>query len=110
MVKGAEYRFVFTVINKKTGQPITDPELVADIRLALGSSASKDPLKGYKVNDGITALGDGKYRIVISPEDTLLLPDTGRALLQGFTLPFRKSVKFDLGNITKNLANSLADE
>ncbi len=107
MVKGAEYRFVFRIGNRQTGAPITDPELVSNITLALGSSASSNPIKGYSLENGITSLGDGRYKIVLAPEDTLLLPDTGRAMLQGFTLPFRVSLKFDLGSITTNLANKL---
>lgn len=111
MVRGADYNFVFTVKNRGTGQPVVDPSIVADIRLALGSSASKQPIKGYSVGSGIQSLGDGRFSIAILAVDTLRLPDAGKAYLQGFVLPVGKSLKFDLGNITTNLANNLpADE
>ena len=109
MVRGADYAFTFTVKNKTTGLPITGPELVNDFDLVLRSSASRVSLIRYSINSGVEALGDGKYKVTIPAADTLLLPTSGRAFLEGFTLPVRKSIKIDLGSISDNQANYPVD-
>ena len=105
MVRGADYAFTFTVKNKTTGEPITNPDLVASLELVLKSSTEKVSLKKYSLNNGIKSLGEGKYRISIPGQDSLLLPTVGRALLEGFTLPVKRSIKIDLGPIQDNQAN-----
>ena len=110
MVRGADYAFTFTVKNKTTGLPITDPTLVSTVELVLRSSAERKGLKKYTESQGITSLGNGQYKITIPAADTLLLPTTGKAFLEGFTLPVKRSVKVDLGSISDNQANYPIDE
>lgn len=105
MVRGADYNFTFTVKNKTTGQPIVDPSLVNGMELVLTSSKEKKTLKEYSLGNGIESLGEGKYKITISADDTLLLPTIGRALLEGFTVPVRRSVIIDMGVIGDNQSN-----
>ena len=109
MVRGADYAFTFTAKNRTTGLPITDPELVNDFDLVLRSSASRVSLKRYTIASGIEPLGEGKYKITIPAPDTLLLPTSGRAFLEGFTLPVRKSIRIDLGSISDNQSNYPVD-
>jgi len=106
MVRGAEYSLVFSAKNKATGEAITDADLVNDIELVLCHSGSSVGVKKYNVESGITALGNGQYKLEIPKEDTLLLPTKGTAFLEGFILPVRKSIKINLGNITDNKANA----
>jgi hypothetical protein len=105
MVRGAEYRLLLPVKNKATGELITDPELVADIELVLRHSGSSVGVKRYMVDEGVEDLGDGTFKLTIAAEDTLLLPTKGKAFLEGFVLPCKKSIKIDLGNISDNTAN-----
>lgn len=110
MVRGAKYSLVLSAKNKTTGEAITDPTLVNDIELVLCHSGSTVGVKRYKVESGITAFGNGQYKLEISEEDTLLLPTKGTAFLEGFILPVRKSIKINLGNITDNKANAETPE
>lgn len=110
MVRGADYAFTFTAKNKTTGLPITDPALVSSVELVLRSSAERKGLVKYTDDNGITSLGNGQYKVTIPAADTLLLPTTGKAFLEGFTLPIKRSVKIDLGSISDNQANYPIDE
>lgn len=109
MVRGADYAFTFTAKNKTTGLPITDPELVAGVELVLRSSAERVSLKRYTMDSGVEALGEGKYKVTIPAADTLLLPTSGKAFLEGFTLPVKRSIKIDLGSISDNQSNYPVD-
>ena len=110
MVRGADYAFTFTAKNKTTGLPITDPALVNSVELVLRSSAERKGLKKYTDGNGITSLGNGQYKVSIPAADTLLLPTTGKAFLEGFTLPVKRSIRIDLGSISDNQANYPVDE
>jgi len=105
MVRGADYEFSVTIKNKGTGLPITDPELINGLEVVLRSSASRNAVKKYTVGSGIEAIEPGRYKITVPSAHTLLMPTTGRAFLEGFTLPVRRSIKIDLGNVTDNQIN-----
>lgn len=105
MVRGAKYKLIFLPKNKATGELITDTDLVDDIELVLFHSGSANAVKKYNKSNGVEAMGDGRYTLTISDADTLLLPLVGKAFLQGFILPIKKSIKLDLGNITDNKSN-----
>jgi hypothetical protein len=105
MVRGAEYTLAITVRNKENGEPITDPLVVSGLELALRSSASRVSVKEYAINSGIVSIGDGTFKITLQATDTLLLPATSRAYLEGFTVPKKRSIKIDLGTVYDNQKN-----
>ena len=103
MTRGAIYPLRIRLTNKHDGSPI-DPTLVEDIRFTLHSSASRIGLVEYSLGNGITT-DEAGYLLTITRPHSLLLPTKGRAGLDWFILPFYRSVKIDMGNITDSKAN-----
>lgn len=105
MVRGAK---IDIGVSFRTGEgsPIGE-DLISDIQLDLYSTANKATIAAsVSLGDGITREGVGVYRIIISGEDTLKLPTTGTALLEGWLLPTKKKIVFDFGSIKDNIKNN----
>ena len=105
MVRGAK---IDIGVSFRTGEgsPIGE-DLISDIQLDLYSTANKATIAAsVSLGNGITREGVGVYRIIISGEDTLKLPKTGTALLEGWLLPTKKKIVFDFGTIKDNIKNN----
>ncbi len=110
MVRGADYSYLIAVKNRDTGQPVDDPELVNGIELVLTSSIDRQPFKVYDMERGIEELRPGVFRVEVKSADTLLLPLTGKAVLEGFTVPVKRPITLDLGVIRDNAINHQPNE
>lgn len=107
MVRGAPFRKTVSIRNLQSGE-LVDDSIAGDIELVLYSTANNVVLKRYDSQSGVgvTKIAQATFSLDIPAEDTLLLTMPGNARLDGFLLPSRKSVKFNLGKIVDNLANS----
>ena len=104
MVRGAKIKLRVS-LKSSNGEPTPD-SLVNDIKLSLYSTADKTSIaKSVSVGSGVTKESDGVYLIEIAETDTIKLPKTGTALLEGWLLPARKKVVFKLGQIKDNVKN-----
>ena len=105
MVRGAK---IDLGVNFRTedGSPIGE-DIINDIQLDLYSTADKAVIAAsVSLANGITREGIGAYRISIPGADTLKLPKTGTALLEGWLLPVQKKIVFDFGQIKDNIKNN----
>jgi len=105
MVRGADYNFIIRVKNRATGQLIDDPELVDGLIMVLTSSVDRKPFKRYVLGDGIEKIEPGMFKVSIPSDDTLSLPPSSTAILEGFTLPVKHPIRINLGVVSDNAAN-----
>jgi hypothetical protein len=104
MVRGANIKIRVRLKNS-LGEP-TPESIVSDIQLDLYSTADKSNIaKSVKLSDGVTKESSGVYIIEISGDDTIKLPKTGSALLEGWLMPVKKKVVYRLGQIKDNIKN-----
>lgn len=104
MVRGAKFSLQVTFTNA-AGEP-TPEEVINDMQLSLYSSDDKTTIaKEVSVGNGVTMVSQGVYKIEIADSDTLKLPENGNALLEGWLLPVKKKIVFELGEIKGNVKN-----
>jgi hypothetical protein len=99
MTRGAPVKFELRLTNEESGEPIGE-ELVNDMALVFyGTGSPETIVKTIKIGDGATKQSDGFFLIEITAEETLLLPRTGTAYLDGFLLPCKEQLVIDFGKI-----------
>lgn len=104
MVRGAKVKFRVTLLNA-AGQPLEET-VVDSMELELYTTTNRDLIAGtYTLGTGITKESVGVYLIEIPETDTVKLECSGIALLEGWLLPVRKKVVFELGAVTDNIKN-----
>lgn len=104
MVRGAKID-IRTAFKTKAGEPVGE-ELVSDIQLSLYSTADRATVAAtVSLGSGVTREANGTFRIYIPAEDTLKLPRSGTALLEGWLLPVKRKIVYDFGTIKDNIRN-----
>jgi hypothetical protein len=104
MVRGAKVKFRVTLLDA-AGLPLSEL-LVNDMQLSLYTTTARESIAcSIAVGSGITKESQGVYTIEIPETDTVKLENWGVAMLEGWLLPVRRKIAFNLGPVKDNIKN-----
>ena len=104
MVRGKPIKLRITLTT--SGGVPAGADLINDIQLDLFSTADRTVVKSISIaSGGVTKESDGVFLLEVASADTLKLPKTGTAYLQGWAEPIHEPVTINLGQMKTNIKN-----